>query len=61
MYLRNSSRNFIATGGLFAGGRTDLDADRGSFGLPAKRFFSLLGQNVELLGNGCGHGYPLQQ
>ena len=60
MCLRNSSSTCVAAGGVLAGGRADLDADRLAGGPLPERLFGLLDQDVESLGNFGVHENLLQ-
>jgi hypothetical protein len=51
--------HLIATGGMLAGGRADLDTDGLAGGRFLQRGFGSLGQSLELFRNFLGsHGYP---
>ena len=47
--------HLVAAGGVFAGGRADLDADPVAGRPLPERFVGLFGQRFELLGNFGGH------
>ena len=51
--------HLIAAGGVLAGGRADLDADRVAAARSSQRLLGPLGQGFELFVNRCHNGTPL--